>query len=931
MNAITLKGVKTHNLKNIDVTLPHGRLYVVTGVSGSGKSSLAFDTLYAEGQRRYVESLSAYARQFLERMEKPDVESVAGIPPALAIEAKNVIVNARSTVGTQTEINDYLRLLFARGGKVFCPHCDVPAQKSDPAQAADYLLKHFLAQNAVLYFSIPWQLRPAAELKAFLPELEKQGFSDLLLAGKPVAIAKIQKKQLPRDAVCVVADRLVIHHAEKKRLIDSLELAARFGRGIAFAQVQGKILKFSEQLGCLACGTSFRESAPNLFSFNSPLGACSACQGFGRAITLDWDLVVPDVAKTIVGGAIEPWTKPSTAWEFKQLLEFCKRKEIPVDRPWKKMAAADRRLLLEGREGAKYISVKAFFAHLEKKTYKMHVRIFLAKYRRYIPCIPCGESRLKSEALFVKLSGKNIYQLQCLSLSDLADFLETLQFSENDKARVEPVYVEIKRRVRFLVEVGLGYLSLARLSRTLSGGEVQRIHLASSLGSALVDTLYVLDEPSIGLHERDNHLLIRLMKELRDLGNTLVVVEHDRTMIEAADEVLDMGPGGGEKGGELLFQGTVSELRCSGQSLTAQYLSGRRSVRRIAGQFRSEMLKHKTIDIQGAREHNLKGVDVSIPLGCFVVLTGVSGSGKSTLVYDVLYKNYLRQRGRSVQEPGRVGPIRGLEQIEEMVLVDQSPIGRTPRSNPVTYMDAYDEIRRLFAATADARQRALSASSFSFNVDGGRCSVCKGAGQVKVEMHFLADVFMRCESCGGKRFREEVMEVLYEGRTIDDVLGMTIDEALIFFEDCKKLSEKLSLLERTGLGYLRLGQSATTLSGGEAQRLKLAQEMAQPRAGRVLYVFDEPTTGLHYHDIHFLLKAFDELLTRGHSLLVIEHNMEVISAAEWAIDLGPEGGDAGGQLVYAGPLKGLLSAPKSYTGEYLKKYLRQAERRLLAI
>ena len=921
MDAILLKGVKTHNLKNLDIVLPHGRLYVVTGVSGSGKSSLAFDTLYAEGQRRYVESLSAYARQFLERMEKPDVESVAGIPPAIAIQAKNVITNARSTVGTQTEINDYLRLLFARAGKVYCPDCRVPALKSDGASAAAYLLEKWAARDVIFYFTIPWKSKRAADLKAFLPELEKQGFSELLIGGKPAALAEMKPSRLPKEELQVIADRLTLHLSEKKRMIESLELAFRLGRGSVFAFAQGETLKFSAELSCPACARTFREPAPNLFSFNSPLGACPACQGFGRVITMDWDLVVPDAAKTLAQGAIEPWTKPSSAWEFKQLLAFCRRKKIPTDKPWKNLSGADKKKILRGAEDEKYFSVKDFFEYLEKKTYKMHVRIFLSKYRSYVPCPVCCESRLKPEGLSVFLAGKNIYDLQRLPLAELIRFLDELQFQQGDQARVEPVYQEARRRVRFLVEVGLGYLSLARLSRTLSGGEVQRIHLASSLGSALVDTLYVLDEPSIGLHERDNDMLIRLMKELRDLGNTLVVVEHDRAMIESADEVLDLGPGGGERGGRLLFQGSVADLHRSETSLTAQYLSGRKSVQAETSRTRLKPKKQKEIEIRGAAEHNLQKVSVSIPLEQFVVLTGVSGSGKSTLVYDVLYKNYLRRRGKSVQEPGKVECIRGLEQIKEMVLVDQSPIGRTPRSNPATYMGAYDEIRKLFAATPDAKHKGMTASAFSFNVDGGRCAVCKGAGQVKVEMHFLADVFMPCETCGGKRFRSEVLEIYLQGKNVDDVLAMTAETARSFFSGNKNLQEKLGLLESTGLGYLRLGQAATTLSGGEAQRLKLAQEMSQPRAGHVLYVFDEPTTGLHYQDIHYLLKAFGELRARGHSLLVIEHNMEVIQAADWVVDLGPEGGLDGGRLVYSGPLAGILKTQGSYTGEYLKKYL----------
>ncbi len=919
MDAIILKGIKTHNLKNFDLILPHRKLYVVTGVSGSGKSSLALDTLYAEGQRRYVESLSAYARQFLERMEKPDVDSVSGIPPAIAIEAKNVISNARSTVGTQTEINDYLRLLFSRVGRTFCPDCGVEALKSQPDDIAGFLLEKYAGAEVFILFDV--DLGTAADqVKEFLPELERQGFSEAFEKGGPVTFSELLKKKKPGPLVTVVADRLRLETKNRKRLVDSLELAGRYGKGKIKAAVAKKVLSFSEELACPVCAQTFREPVPNLFSFNSPLGACPACQGFGRVITLDWDLVVPDESKTIAGGVIEPWTKPSAAWEFKHLLEYCRKKKIPTDKPWRELPAEDRKFILRGREGDKFFSVRHFFEYLEKKTYKMHVRIFLSKYRTFIPCKDCSESRLKPQGLAVKVADRNIHQLQCLPLAELSAFLEGLRFSEAERSRVEPVHLEIQKRVRFLVEVGLGYLSLARLSRTLSGGEMQRIHLASSLGSALVDTLYVLDEPSIGLHERDNELLIRLMKELRDLGNTLIVVEHDRAMIETADEVLDIGPGGGERGGELLYQGSVAGITACPRSLTGKYLSGE-FVPGITEKPQAEKKsKLEFIEILGAAEHNLKQTDVSIPLRRFAVITGVSGSGKSTLVYDVLYKNFLRARGQSVQEPGKVQKIRGFEKIDQMVLVDQSPIGRSPRSNPATYMGAYDDIRKIFSSSREAKQRGLVPASFSFNVDGGRCDICKGAGQVKVEMHFLADVFMLCEACQGKRFQKHVLEVRYQGKNIDQVLASTVEEAAVFFQGHKSLEEKLALLLRVGLGYLRLGQSATTLSGGEAQRLKLAEEMATVKSGHVLYIFDEPTTGLHYHDIHYLLQAFQELLARGHSLVVIEHNMEVIHTADWLIDLGPDGGSQGGRLVYAGPSEGILDIKESFTGQYLRKH-----------
>lgn len=924
-DAIILQGVKTHNLKNLDLILPHRQLYVVTGVSGSGKSSLAFDTLYAEGQRRYVESLSSYARQFLERMEKPDADSVSGIPPAIAIEAKNVINNARSTVGTQTEINDYLRVLFARIGQTFCPDCKTEVRASHPETAADFLLKNHEGAAALVLYRIPFSDKAASHLKEFLPELERQGFTEFFHDEKIVSAAEILKNKKIKN-LQVVVDQPAALAKNRKRLIDSLELAFRYGKGEAQVFLKGKMLEFSEALSCFTCGKTFREPSPNLFSFNSPLGACPVCQGFGRVITVDWNLVIPDPRKSLAEGAIEPWTKPSSEWERKRLAAFCKSEKIPMDVPWKDLSEKHRKWILEGhpdkpyRKEGDFFSVKEFFKYLEKKTYKMHVRIFLAKYRCFEPCTACAETRLKPEALWVSVRGRNIHQLQALSLEDLTSWVDSLVLSAPEKGKAEPVYLEVQRRVRFLNDVGLGYLNLSRLSRTLSGGEVQRIHLATSLGSALVDTLYVLDEPSVGLHERDNDLLINLLHRLRDLGNTVVVVEHDRAMIEAADEVLDMGPSGGENGGRILFQGNVADLKKQENSLTGQYLSGRKKVQRAERAF----VKNKpALKIHKASEHNLKNISVTIPLKSFAVITGVSGSGKSTLLYDILHKHFLRHKGLPVQDLGKVQKVEGYENIDDIVLVDQSPIGRTPRSNPATYLNAYDEIRKIFSATAQARREGFEPGHFSFNVDGGRCPACKGDGRIKVEMHFLADVYMTCEQCQGKRFKPEILEVTYSGHNIDDVLGMTIDDAKEFFKTNKKLYDIFQILQKVGLGYLRLGQSAVTLSGGEAQRMKLAYEMSEKKSGNVLYLFDEPTTGLHYHDIHYLMTAFDELLTRGHSLVIIEHHMEIIRAADYVLDLGPEGGDKGGELIYQGSLEGLLKEPKSFTGKYLAKHLRE--------
>lgn len=928
MDAILLRGVKTHNLKNIDVCLPHKKLYVITGVSGSGKSSLAFDTLYAEGQRRYVESLSSYARQFLERMEKPDAEFVAGIPPALAIEAKNVITNARSTVGTQTEINDYLRVFFSRTGKTFCPACKKEVKAHHPDSAASFLMECFQGGEAFILFKVVFSQKASKYRRTFLEELERQGFLEYFEAGKIQKLEELKKQKKSAGEILVSVDRLTLQPASLKRLRDSLEQAFRYGKGDIWvaAGPSLKVLEFSEKLKCISCGKAFREPAPNLFSFNSPLGACPVCQGFGRVITLDWNLVVPDQNKSIAGGAIEPWTKPSAEWEARQLLQFCRREKIPTGKPWKDLSPTHRDWVLKGFRGKAYVkegdyfSVKDFFEHLQTKTYKMHVRVFLSKYRAFEPCSACGETRLKPEALWVMVSGKNIYELQTMSLSAVQEFFTALKLTASEMERVEPVFLEIKRRIKFLNEVGLGYLSLARLSRTLSGGEVQRIHLATSLGSALVDTLYVLDEPSIGLHERDNRLLIHLLYQLRDLGNTVVVVEHDPTMIESADEVIDMGPFGGERGGRILFQGKVEGLKKNSESLTGQYLSGKLKISRPVKSVPTNAGKTNWIRIRGAAQHNLKNMDVDFPLNQLVVLTGVSGSGKSTLLYDILHRHFLRFKGQPVQDLGQARKIEGFEFLEDVILVDQSPIGRSPRSNPATYLKAFDEIRKIFSQTPQARREGFGPGHFSFNVEGGRCPACKGDGRLKVEMHFLADVFVPCEECQGKRFKPEILEIRFEGKNVDDVLSMTIDDADHFFAKEEILRRKLAILQKVGLGYLRLGQSATTLSGGEAQRMKLAAEMCEQGTRRILYLFDEPTTGLHFHDIHYLMEAFQELLNRGHSLVVIEHNMEIIRSADYVVDLGPEGGDRGGKVLYSGPLQGLRECRESYTGRYLKQY-----------
>ncbi|HOW58205.1 MAG TPA: excinuclease ABC subunit UvrA [Candidatus Omnitrophota bacterium] len=919
MDAILLRGIKTHNLKNFDLVLPHRKFYVVTGVSGSGKSSLAFDTLYAEGQRRYIESVSAYARQFLERMPKPDITSAAGIPPALAIQAKNAISNARSTVGTQTEINDYLRVAFARAGRLICPDCHIEVQEHDPAKAAERLLSEFQGQEARIVFSVLFSQKSQKYVRENFEELERQGFSEFFYGGEWLCAETLLRKKVVFKELSVCADRLKILQNNKERLTDSLEQSFRLGRGEGEVWIAGRILKFSGALRCFSCGRSFVKPTPNLFSFNSPLGACPTCQGFGRVITIDWDLVVPDPSKSIRDGAIEPFTKGSARWEQGQLLDFCERKRIPTRIPWGKLKPQHRKWILRGYDGDDFVSVQAFFDYLNRKTYKMHVRIFLNRYRGYVPCHVCHATRLKPEGLHFLLGGKNIAEVQALSIEELLLFLESLEFRAEEKEKIEPVHKELLSRVRFLKDVGLGYLTLDRMSRTLSGGEVERIHLASSLGSALVDTLYVLDEPSIGLHERDNQMLIDLLKKLRDLGNTVVVVEHDRTMIQSADGVIDLGPRGGAKGGDLVFQGSVEELKKYAPSITGEYLSGKRNIERTK---RFLAPAKEKIVIRGAKAHNLKGLDVEIPLRKFVALTGVSGSGKSTFLYDILYHHFRKFKGQPVSQEdlGSVQKIRGFEYLADMVLIDQSPLGRSPRSNPATYLKAFDDIRKIFASTPQAKRAGFDVGHFSFNVEKGRCQVCQGDGVIKVEMHFLADIFVPCEECRGKRFKPGVLEIEYQGKNIDDILNMTVEEVLDFLSFSKGLVQKLSILKKIGLGYLRLGQPTLTLSGGEAQRLKLGAELSGGGASPSLYLLDEPTTGLHEDDIRYLMKAFEELLERGHSLLVIEHHMGVIRLADHVIDLGPDGGDRGGQVVYQGNVAGLMACEKSYTGQYLKKY-----------
>ena len=943
---IVVRGARTHNLKNVDLAIPQRALVVMTGVSGSGKSSLAFDTIYAEGQRRYVESLSAYARQFLERMEKPDVDAIEGICPAIAIRQKNSIRNPRSTVSTTTEIHDYLRLLFARVGRTYCRNCgkdvvretaEVVSAQLGQLPAGTRLLIGFdmpIVSTAVLpperevdeedvadeegQPALPGLVDSVAET---LAALRRKGFGRLFIDGQTVSLEDVDPAALKdRPLLQVIVDRLKVDGDLRTRLTDSIETAYTEGGGAGFAieLTDGPpiVHRFSERFECRACAIQYEVPQPRLFSFNNPFGACAVCHGFGNIIELDMDLVVPDPSKSILQNAIEPWSKPHYRAQLAELKRAAKGDGLRLDVPWSQLTDQEKRFVIEG--DGDYEGIKGFFRWLERKKYKVHVRVFLSRYRGYLTCPECGGARLRREARDVKVGGQTIDQICALTVREADRFFDALSLSDKEAAIADKVLREIRKRLGFLRDVGLDYLTLDRLSSTLSGGESQRINLATSLGSALVDTLYVLDEPSIGLHSRDNERLIAILRQLRDQGNTVLVVEHDADMIRVADTVVDMGLGAGEQGGRIVFSGTLAALMQEQRSLTAKYLRDELAIPVPAVRRKPSSQRLK---ILGASEHNLKDIDVEIPLGLLVAVTGVSGSGKSTLVHDVLYAALKRAKGDWDRRIGTHRKIEGAEFVSDVVLVDQAPIGRTPRSNPVTYLKAFDPIRELFAQTKDARSRGLTASHFSFNVPGGRCEACEGEGEVKVEMQFLADVFVPCEQCEGKRFKPQVLEVKYRGRGVDQVLDMTVREALTFFSSSPKVLRRLQVLDEIGLGYLRLGQPATTLSGGEAQRIKIAAHLSSHTGDRVLYILDEPTTGLHFDDIAKLLAACKKLIQAGHSLLVIEHNLDVIKTADWVIDLGPEGGEEGGRLVAAGTPEQLAQNEASHTGRYLRDVL----------
>lgn len=920
-NYISIKGARVNNLKNIDVNIPRNKLVVITGLSGSGKSSLAFDTLYAEGQRRYVESLSAYARQFLGRMSKPECDFIKGIPPAIAIEQKVISRNPRSTVGTSTEIYEYLRLLFARVGKTYSPVSGQLVKKDSPEDIVNCMLSYPQGTRyTVLTPILPREGRSIAE------QIEmdmKEGFTRLEVNGKTVRIDEYQYN--PKDTIYLLVDRMSCDNSKDaiSRLTDSAETAMYEGDGaclLRFYQPDGSTSLYRFSTKFEADGIKFEEPSDQMFSFNSPLGACPACEGFGKIIGIDERLVIPNRSLSVYDGAVMCWRGEKMGEWLQEFLREAPAHDFPIFAPYYELTDAQKDYLWHGpREKT---CIDSFFKMLEENQYKIQYRVMLARYRGKTTCPECHGSRLKKEALYVKVGGHNIAELVEMPVTKLKAFFRTLQLSDHDAQIAKRLLNEINNRLTFLEDVGLGYLTLNRLSNSLSGGESQRINLATSLGSSLVGSLYILDEPSIGLHSRDTAQLIKVLRQLQQLGNTVVVVEHDEEIIRAADYIIDIGPKAGRLGGEIVYEGDMKDLKPGSNSYTVKYLLGEEIIERP----KQHRVWNNYIEIKGARENNLKGIDVRFPLNIMTVVTGVSGSGKSTLVRDIFYKALKREYSESSERPGEFVSLEGdITMVKDIEFVDQNPIGKSSRSNPVTYVKAYDEIRKLFAEQPLAKQMGYTAGYFSFNTEGGRCEECKGEGTVTVEMQFMADLVLECESCHGKRFKKDTLEVRYEGKNIYDVLEMTVNQAIEFFDarGQKKIVKKLLPLQDVGLGYIKLGQSSSTLSGGENQRVKLAYFLSIEKAQPTVFVFDEPTTGLHFHDIKKLQEAFDALIARGHTVVIIEHNMDVIKCADYVIDLGPEGGEQGGNIVVCGTPEEVAECGASYTGQYLKEKIMQ--------
>lgn len=935
-NKIKIRGARAHNLKNIDVDIPKDKLVVVTGLSGSGKSSLAFDTLYAEGQRRYVESLSAYARQFLGQMDKPDVDSIDGLSPAISIDQKTTSKNPRSTVGTVTEINDFLRLLWARVGTPICPNDGHEITSQSPEQMVDKILE--LPERTKLQILAPIVRGKKGQHKKIIEKVKKDGFVRIIVDGEIHDVEEeIELDKNKKHDISVVVDRIVLKDGIRSRLFDSLEAALRLTNGNVAVDVIGdKMLQFSENFSCPYCGFTIGELEPRIFSFNAPFGACPDCDGIGVKLEVDKDLVIPDDTKTLNEGALAPWNPISSKYYPTMLQQACEAFGIDMDTPFKDLPDKDKKIILYGAGDREFhFKFKSDFGGLKdidttfegvipnverryRETNSDFTRDVMRQYMTSLTCQTCHGYRLNEQALSVKIAGKHIGEVSDFPINESLNFFENLTFSEQNQEIARPILKEIDDRLTFLKNVGLDYLTLSRSARTLSGGEAQRIRLATQIGSNLSGVMYVLDEPSIGLHQRDNDRLIASLKKMRDLGNTLIVVEHDEDTMRAADYLIDIGPGAGENGGQVIAAGTPKQVEKKRNSLTGQYLSGKKYIA-IPNERRKG--NGKKIEVKGASENNLKNIDVSFPLGEFIAVTGVSGSGKSTLVNMILKRSLAQKLNHNSEKPGKYQRIEGVENIEKIIDIDQTPIGRTPRSNPATYTGVFDDIRGLFAQTNQAKLRGYGKGRFSFNIKGGRCEACKGDGIIKIEMNFLPDVYVPCEVCHGTRYNSETLEVEYKDKNIADILNMTVSEALTFFEPIPKIKRKLQTIVDVGLGYVKLGQPATTLSGGEAQRMKLASELHKKSNGKTFYILDEPTTGLHSEDIKRLLEVLQRLVDKGNTVLVIEHNLDVIKTADYLIDLGPEGGDGGGQIVATGTPEEVIKVNDSYTGKYLKEVL----------